>query len=190
MADYLGAWLVAGEGGSVSGTVSNTEIYFWSNRSSVTINENTISVIDSQDAGTGTITATPTNDYVFDHWEFIGSASDDPQVIPEGTISDIYAYSWYTPWNAGEGHPSGYPQIRAVFEVSKASQEITLINGHNYIVTSAESVSSATLENNVLTIANTGKIDLMDLGAGSRSGGAIVMLVSPDNVQYVRRVNQ
>jgi len=64
-------------------------------------------------------------------------------------------------------------------------QDIQLTAGHNYIVTSAENVDSATLDDNVLTISNTGKIDLMDLGAGSRSGGAIVLLVAPDNVQYV-----
>ena len=65
------------------------------------------------------------------------------------------------------------------------TQDINLTAGHNYIVTSADSVESAELNGNVLTIANSGKIDVIDLGAGSRTDAPVVMLSTPDDVRYV-----
>ena len=65
------------------------------------------------------------------------------------------------------------------------SQDINLTAGHNYLVTSSDSVSSASLSGNVLTIANSGKIDVIDLGAGTRTDGPVVLLMTPDGPQNV-----
>ena len=65
------------------------------------------------------------------------------------------------------------------------TQNINLTAGHNYIVTSAGNVSSVTLSGNTLTITNDSSIDVIDLGTGSRTGGAIVLLISPEGVQSI-----
>lgn len=83
-------------------------------------------------------------------------------------------------------YPTGTFYFKAILEEGAiVTQDIALVNGHNYIVTSADLVESAELNDNVLTIANTGKIDVIDLGAGNRADGPVVLLSTPDGVQYV-----
>ena len=104
-------------------------------------------------------TATPNDGYAFDHWEYSSTESGNRTTAPDGSYSLSGMYLW------------------AIFVEAPAGQDINLTAGHDYIVTSAGSVSSASLSGNVLTIANESKIDVIDLGAGTRGGGPVVLLV-------------
>ena len=64
------------------------------------------------------------------------------------------------------------------------SQDINLTAGHSYIVMSNDS-ATAKLVDTTMSIDNAGKIDVTDLGAGTRGDGPCVMLVSTDGPKYV-----
>lgn len=59
---------------------------------------------------------------------------------------------------------------------------ITLTNGHNYLVMTTGTITGATLSGTTLSFTNSAQIDLIDLGAGTRSTGPSVCLVTSEGV--------
>lgn len=59
---------------------------------------------------------------------------------------------------------------------------ITLTNGHDYMVMTNGTISNPSLSGTTLTITSTSQFDLIDLGAGTRTGGPSVVIVSASGV--------
>jgi len=63
------------------------------------------------------------------------------------------------------------------------TQNINLTAGHSYLVFSESEITSSSITNNVLSIGNTGEMDLIDMGIGTdTTGEARVTLVCPSGV--------
>ena len=76
----------------------------------------------------------------------------------------------------------GDTEIKILAVFVKKSQSIVLDAGHDYIVMSEDVIASAEVSGNTLAICNEGPIDVIDLGAGSRSGGPSVMIADSERV--------
>lgn len=127
------------------------------------VSDNTIHVYANFGMTDFTVTATANTGYAFSHWTIDGTQ------VSSGDTSQF------------EGDPS---YVVAVFVEAVTTTNISLTNGHNYIVACATSggISSITLSGTTLTVVHLAPFDTIDLGAGTGGDAPKVTITLPSGV--------